>query len=312
MTAAENAEVPVLTTHYIPLLKRIDSQNDELFEDELNIVKQLSVPETQLNPKRPEYLSNEEIELIKHNSELRSSHINAFLTLLTTEFAEYGGLFRTEWGSTNQFPKVEEKKLIQLIHLPGHWVTVAGGFSDNADVVLYDSMVSDEPKQLHNFLLNNVSHLIGCKSSFTLLIAKPSRQPDSHSCGVYALAFATALAFGLDPEEENFQNARILRDHLKAILRQKEGSQFIPFPTSPSKRTKSRRNDIRKIKVCGICGGVHNFDSSNPMIQCDRCKIWFHRKCENIDEHLFEIFFHSISLNGPALIIRLAINYFHL
>ena len=69
---------------------------DQQFEDDIAIVKQLSVPEIHLHPKRPEYLSPEEVDLISMKSELQSQHIDAFSTLLSKKFPHMGGLFRSE------------------------------------------------------------------------------------------------------------------------------------------------------------------------------------------------------------------------
>ena len=84
---------------------------------------------------------------------------------------------------------------------------VGGGFSECSDIVFNDSMINDKPSRPQNLLLNAISQLIGCKSSFKLLITKPSQQ-DNFSCGVFAPAFATALAFRFEPEEVNFNNGK--------------------------------------------------------------------------------------------------------
>ena len=43
------------------------------------------------------------------------SHVNAFLTRLTTQFLEYYGLFWTECGAIKEFPKVQEKERLKLL-----------------------------------------------------------------------------------------------------------------------------------------------------------------------------------------------------
>ena len=168
---------------------------------------------------------------------------------------------------------------------------IAKGFGGKEDVQIYDSLRNAQPS---NQLLNNISRLLGCKSSFSYVIKKPTRQNAAdNSCGVYALAFATALCFGEEVETLNFANQISLRQHLKKTLlanpyRTKEEPPIIePFPLD-GKRAAHNRDVPVTVDVCGICGEVMDHQSSNQMIACDNCEIWYHRKCDNVPEELFD------------------------
>jgi hypothetical protein len=52
------------------------------------------------------------------------------------------------------------------------------------------------------------------------------KQVDVQDCGLFAIANATAIAFGRDPGTETFQQA-LMRNHLIACFKQKK---MEPFP----------------------------------------------------------------------------------
>jgi hypothetical protein len=267
-------------------------QAEYLFQDQMGTAIALSTAHTQLDPRRPEYLSEERIQLITNKSQLLSEHIDAFCTILHRKYPHIGGFYRTEWGATLSFPAPDEDLAIQPVHLPGHWVCVSKGFTDKADVEIYDSLHNDEPC---NHLLNVISKLLNCKSSFTYINRKATKQnPGDNSCGVYTLAYATGLAFGLNVEQLNFQHQLKLRDHLKKTLgsnsyeNRNNPPHLEPFPVD-GKRAANNRSVPVKVEVCAKCGKVIDKDSSNQMIMCDGCNHWFHRKCDNVPEDLFKL-----------------------
>ena len=71
-------------------------------------------------------------------------------------------------------------------------------------------------------------------------------QTNGNDCGLYAIANATALAFGRDPSKEQYIPSK-LRKHLIQCLEDKE---MKPFPTAKgtSKRRKASEKD-RKITI---------------------------------------------------------------
>ena len=65
-------------------------------------------------------------------------------------------------------------------------------------------------------------------------------QTNGNDCGLYAIANATALAFGRDPSKEQYIPSK-LREHLIQCLENKE---MRPFPNA--KGTSKRRKAIKK------------------------------------------------------------------
>ena len=71
-------------------------------------------------------------------------------------------------------------------------------------------------------------------------------QTNGNDCGLYAIANATALAFGRDPSKEQYIPSK-LREHLLKCLEEKEMRLF-PIAKGTSKRRKAIKK-IEKIKL---------------------------------------------------------------
>ena len=63
--------------------------------------------------------------------------------------------------------------------------------------------------------------------SYEHFISKEQKQPNLVDCEVYAIAYATAVAFGEAPGE-NFYNEKEMRSHLFSCF---EAEMFVPFST---------------------------------------------------------------------------------
>ena len=114
------------------------------------------------------------------------------------------------------------------------------------EVGIYDSAFDDLP-HIQQLV---VASLV--KTEKKILRAKFSNvymQTNGHDCGLYAIANATALAFGRDPSKEQYIPSK-LREHLIQCLEDKE---MRPFPTAKgtSKRRKTNQKDGKfKIILC--------------------------------------------------------------
>jgi hypothetical protein len=277
------------------------SKGDEgqSFIDAIQVAKEMSLADSHIDPKRDEFITKEEVE--EMGSKLQSQHLNGISTILRRQFPHIGALYGTQWGAMCEFPPATEPLWIQPVHVGiDHWATIAKGYYIDADVVIFDSLISDsvDPK-----VVKNIASILNTKNSFTYMVMRPTQQRDSVSCGLYAAAFATALAFGLDPETLDFAPPSELRQHLKQTFLNNlnlhlPGAEPVitPFPYT-GKRTSSNRKKIFKVDVCGTCCLPLDIDSSDPMIQCDRCSHWFHRKCQDVPEQMFTSCKRKLSWN---------------
>ena len=147
--------------------------------------------------RRDEILLPQEIESITRTTILTSGHINAAQTMLWRQFPSIGGLFCTTLGASLSFPAAAGKWL-QILHSgTDHWLLAASGFEAD-HVVIYDSLNFQNATRQH--VLCCISSLVKTKEKQMRYIVKScQRQENGYDCGVFAIAFATSVAFGQDP-----------------------------------------------------------------------------------------------------------------
>ena len=156
--------------------------------------------------------------------ELSDVHINTAQNLLKVQFPELGGL-KSTLLQQKEMPVLEIKeKVVQIIHCSSrhHWIvatTIGGGGNC---VVVYDSVFKTVDKETRKSV-NKLFESISVKS---IKIPKVQKQKGNKDCGLFAVAFATALAHGQNPSKQRFHQAS-LRSHFVACL---EKGELTPFP----------------------------------------------------------------------------------
>ena len=98
------------------------------------------------------------------------------------------------------------------------------------------------------------------------------RQTDGTSCGVFAVANATALCHGLDPTTLVYDEKQ-MRKHLLACLTTRN---FDPFPVVHKNRPKAAISS-QKVDLFCNCNMPASFDKE--MVECEKCLKWFHFRC---------------------------------
>ena len=175
---------------------------------------------------RPKFNLEQEDSAISKTSMLPDKHIQMAQELLHRQFPHIEGLMSPSISTVRQFP-VMRQEFVQVLHTGGlHWVTVSTiGCKGNNKVNLYDSLyhgISPQTEEQIASLLfvDNAEHI-------EVSIPPVVQQTNGTDCGVYAIAFATALCNNLDPTSLKF-NRRAIRDHLWQALQCGHLSMF-PF-----------------------------------------------------------------------------------
>ena len=126
-------------------------------------------------------------------------------------------------GTVRQFD-IMTGDFIQILHINGnHWVCMTSIDCPQGYVIVLDSLhspVSRELKQLAQDLLG--PNFKGVRK------VRVQQQLNGSDCGIFAIAFATSLAYGQNPVSVSFDIPR-MRPHLENCL--KSGA-MIPFPTT--------------------------------------------------------------------------------
>ena len=215
--------------------------------------------------------------------ELRSAE--AYLSDLTMNLAQ--------WKLHQQFPQVKgfedtefslptskssfssmKCDFIQILHVDDHWVTIASFKED--EVNYYDSLFKGVIKDQ---VRRNIATI--CKSSkpnIRIRVIPCQQQQNSVDCGLFAVAVATDLAFGIDPSANSFDPS-LMRGHLLQCF---EDDRLTPFPVI-KKRFKICCSKMITCDIYCYCRDVYLDDdiqsSENFMANCSNCDEWYHRKC---------------------------------
>lgn len=154
---------------------------------------------------------------------LQDTHIDYF-GLLLNNYSEYqlrdGELWRVQCPNTIK-PVPKDKKHIQILHScsdimtsqNGHWVC---SYYDTKNIYIYDSL---NLKELHIHHKIYLEKLYPFYPFYTKLIRFPTVQLQSNNndCGVFAIAFAVSILFGLRPDTVLYDQ-NLMRQHLTQMF----------------------------------------------------------------------------------------------
>jgi polycystin 1L2 len=145
-------------------------------------------------------------------------------------------------------------------------------------VVIYDSL-SFSP---NSFVVGSVASLIQTQETFfTLQLATTSKQINNYDCGVYAIAFATALIFDTDPSKITFDSQN-MRQHLIEYFTQQI---LTSFPSLNLLYPFKEKLPAQIVQVYCLCRRPLRFrlgknaKKEEKLTQCELCNDCFHRSC---------------------------------
>ena len=175
---------------------------------------------------------------------------------------------------------IEPSEFVQILNKSDcHWFTVSTIGCKPGVVNVYDSATkytTQRNKEEIAALLHTTSDTI------TLQYMNVQHQYGGSDCGLFALAFATALCAGIDPTACTFKQ-ELMRDHFLSCINK---GQMEQFPIKQSRRAITRPVKIDTIDIHCHCRMPEH--SQDRMILCNgRCKQWYHDTCEHIEEHIW-------------------------
>ena len=122
----------------------------------------------------------------------------------------------------------------------------------------------------------------------TVSIMNVQKQVGTADCGLFALAFVTAVVHGHNPTKLYFDQKN-MRPHLIESLEKMEASMF------PVIKTQTKRRDTLKqiiIPVYCIC----RLPESDRMVECTGCLKWFHVRCVGSEQNFSDSWYCSACL----------------
>jgi hypothetical protein len=225
--------------------------------------------------KTDEYvLSQADRDILLHPAAwLNDSIISAAQSLLKKQSPTVGGLQPPYLGQTCGFD-IQSGEFVQILHDGhGHWVTVSTvGAEDGAEVYIYDSMYPS----VGTYTKKEVASILCTKKAIKLKIMDVQMQAGGCDCGLFAIAFAIALASRIPPGKFMFDQSE-MRKHLYTCLQK---GQIVMFPTLKERRVpvKIKNGDEIDIYCEYRMPDLRNVE----MVECCKCKEWYHVHCVSV------------------------------
>ena len=172
-------------------LKRPFPKEDD---SEVQVIKCSKLDEHSIHKmKRPGFKLDAQDVAINKNAMLTDKHIQMGQELLHQQFPLIEGLLLPSIGNVQKFP-VMRQEFIQVLHTGGlHWVCVTNiGCKKPNQIKLYDSLFNG----ISTFTKEQIAALLFVEDNNDIEVTIPpvAQQCNGTDCGVFALAFATALS----------------------------------------------------------------------------------------------------------------------
>lgn len=250
-------------------------------------------PEGKLQPKEDEELhiapahqdpSVAACEVALHDKWLTDLHIDHAQHLLARYCSSLSGFQSTVLFESCLSVKVPTRKFIQILNVhSNHWLTVSNIDCAENSIKVFDSMANSHGLQNDDKFNCQVASLLDYSSGSIRVINVDVKQQEGYSdCGLFAIACATSLCFGMPPENQNYAQ-ELMRSHLADCFR---NGVMMPFPVVSTSFFNKSNLSSYIMEICVICRKPKSND--NPLIECMMCNQNFHFKCDNsIDTSIF-------------------------
>ena len=213
---------------------------------------------------------------------LTANHISAAQRLLRDSYPYQNGLKDTHYLISKNW-KSSCTDFVQVIFIaPGHWACLTNKFSNSSNVVeLYDSLHTTPGEQ--STIVRQACTILKCKETeISINVINCQLQRGGSDCGLFAIAMAADLCRDRDPYMICYDQSK-MRSHLAEAFEQ---LMLLPFPSISLKNNLKRRVlASTTVAVYCICRQPEVF----PMIECDKCSVWFHQDCVRVPDSLMRL-----------------------
>ena len=114
------------------------------------------------------------------------------------------------------------------------------------------------------------------------------QQKKAYDCGVFAIAFMYHMARGDDVTKIHF-NQSLMRQHLLKCF---ENQKLSPFPLAQANNN-IKMSTTKKYSIPIFCPCLLPDSYDEEMVECSRCKEWYHFKCIGNPQRLLRKWFCS-------------------
>ena len=225
--------------------------------------------------------------LLEHGGCLNDQIIFSVQKLLQNNFPNIQGWQSTHCSYANQLfkPITDGAEYVQILLTRGnHWITVSNILRHNQRrvggtlVAIYYSLRGLYIEHKRNCDVAFFVHSKLDKLEFNIM--NIDGQLNLTDCGVYAIAYATHLAHGLDPTSSLWHHNE-KRSHLLSCI---EDGKITCFPCDDCLIC-SRRTMLELIIEDVYCHCRLPNDRTKSMICCNGCSKWFHHICVQLQDN---------------------------
>jgi len=173
----------------------------------------------------------------------------------------------------------KDEKFIQIVfNGNNHWITVTNKSCGDNQVRLYDILNSlpslSVEQQIAAMCLTNAPEI-------SVQSMNVVRQKGMSDCGMFAVAYITSISMGQDPVNIVYKQ-ETMRPHLLQCLVAKNMSSF---PVQCYRTVRKPVSLSTTLKLFCLCRQVYMRGSK--MIECTRCREWYHQVCILLSNNSF-------------------------
>lgn len=213
------------------------------------------------------WLGDREIDHAQHLLGSRFLHVSGFQSTIVFESLKCVHV------------KCPISSFVQILHVRNnHWLTVSNFHCDNDSVKVYDSLNSS--LEISDKLACQLAALLNCSTQIKVEFVKVQQQEGYSDCGLFAIAFATSLCFGIPPATQNFVQKE-MRSHLASCF---QNGVLEHFPVFPSIIT-PMSSKYHVVDLCFKCRRPKCEESN--LIQCMLCNNLYHSSCVEFPAEMF-------------------------
>ena len=196
------------------------------------------------------------------HSWLNDRHMTAAQILLKCAHSDVAGLQAPTLQCTRTFEVHQEKQFVQILNLSkSHWITISTLNCQPGTVHVYDSMQLG----LNSSLKRIVADLMFYKGKkITIKYMHIQQQKGASDCGLFAIATATALCNGIEPNKLQF-NQKLMRQHLKRAIEQQNLGVFPAIHVA-------RKPAVIMVEYMRIYCTCRHKRNNRAMIECTSCE----------------------------------------
>ena len=163
-------------------------------------------------------------------------------------------------------------EFIQILNVGRHWVCMSTIGCSAGTVQVFDNLYN-RPNDV--LIDHGCRMLLSPQDAVTFFNVKVQKQIGGSDFGLFAVAFATDLCFGLDPHNQKYKQNETHQHFIRCL----ESGKITPFPKTDRRVQTHLSYNKTAIKIFCLCRLPND---KKEYVECFSCKGWYHPECASI------------------------------